>query len=151
MRVLFLTIVLLIQGIGNAQKIDCSIQINEYQEFLSVRNFADAKLPWEFVAKNCPKQSVSVYTDGIQIYQYQILVLKFHLFFLLQHFHRDQSFVSCLVLSYFCLIVSDIHWHNIVILYLNDVSKLNPCFFFVFIANFNATRLLSVFKLSDTL
>mgnify|MGYP006189686655 FL=1 len=72
MRVLFLTIVLLIQGIGNAQKIDCSIQINEYQEFLSVRNFTDAKLPWEFVAKNCPKQSVSVYTDGIQIYQYQI-------------------------------------------------------------------------------
>jgi tetratricopeptide (TPR) repeat protein len=72
MRVLFLTIVLLIQSIGNAQKIDCSKQIKEYQEFLLVKNFVDAKSPWEFVAKNCPKQSADIYTDGIQIHQYVI-------------------------------------------------------------------------------
>jgi uncharacterized protein (UPF0297 family) len=72
MRVLFLTIVLLIQSIGNAQKIDCSKQTKEYQEFLTVENFVDAKSPWEFVAKNCPKQSAEMYTDGIKIFQYGV-------------------------------------------------------------------------------
>ncbi len=72
MRVLFLTILLLTNFVNNAQKIDCSKQIKEYQEFLNVKNFHDALSPWEFVAKNCPKQSPETYTDGIQIHQYKI-------------------------------------------------------------------------------
>lgn len=76
MRVFFLMIALFLGTISNAQKTDCSKQTKEYKEFLVENNFADAVSAWEFVIKNCPKQSVAIYTDGISIKQYQISVAK---------------------------------------------------------------------------
>ncbi|MGV9003383.1 tetratricopeptide repeat protein [Flavobacterium sp.] len=72
MRV-FLFITVLLFGLNsNAQKIDCSSQTNEYQEFLNVNNFAEAFTSWEFVKNKCPKQSELIYTDGFKIVQYKI-------------------------------------------------------------------------------
>jgi len=76
MRVLFLTIVLLIQGIGNAQKIDCSKQIKEYKDFLVLKKIDESIQPWETVLKNCPKDNQELFTDGVYIYQYRIETAK---------------------------------------------------------------------------
>ena len=72
MRVFLFTTVLLFGLNSSAQKIDCSLQTAEYQEFLKVNNFDDAFTPWEFVKNKCPKQSESIYTDGVKIIQYKI-------------------------------------------------------------------------------
>lgn len=73
MRVFLLLTVLLFGLNSNAQKkIDCSLQTKEYQEFLSIKNFEEAFGPWEFVAKNCPTQSESLYLEGVKIIQYKI-------------------------------------------------------------------------------
>ena len=72
MRVFLFTTVLLFGLNSSAQKIDCSLQTTEYQEFLKVNNFDDAFTPWEFVKNKCPKQSESIYTDGVKIIQYKI-------------------------------------------------------------------------------
>jgi hypothetical protein len=73
MRIFLFITVLLFALNTNAQKeIDCSIQTKEYQDFLKVNNFSDAFSPWEFVKNNCPKQSESIYTDGIKIGKFKI-------------------------------------------------------------------------------
>ena len=72
MRVILLIIVILFSLNSNAQKIDCSLQTKEYQEYLVVKNYADAFSPWEFVKTKCPKQSEEIYTDGVKIIQYKI-------------------------------------------------------------------------------
>lgn len=73
MRVVFVLTVLLFGLNCKAQKeIDCSVQTKEYQDFLKVNNYSEAFSPWEFVKNNCPKQSESIYVDGIQILKYKI-------------------------------------------------------------------------------
>jgi hypothetical protein len=72
MRVILLIIVIIFSLNSNAQKIDCSLQTKEYQEFLKVKNYSDAFSPWEFVKDKCPSQSKEIYTDGIKIIQYKI-------------------------------------------------------------------------------
>ncbi len=72
MRVILFTIVLLFGTSSYAQKIDCSLQTKEYQQFLKEGNLADAFLSWEFVKDKCPKQSEDTYTDGVKIIQYKI-------------------------------------------------------------------------------
>lgn len=64
--------------------------------------------------------------------------------------YRSEFYVT-LGFIMFCLIISDNHWYNIVSLNQNDVLILNPYFFLCFIANLNATKLLLLFRLSDTL
>jgi hypothetical protein len=72
MRAVILLIVFFFGVNSNAQKTDCSRQTFEYQNFLEVDNYVDAFSPWEFVKINCPKQSESLYTDGVNIIQYKI-------------------------------------------------------------------------------
>ncbi|WP_284652793.1 tetratricopeptide repeat protein [Flavobacterium terrisoli] len=63
--------ILFITGI-NAQKFDCSSTIAAYQELIKAKDFSGAFESWSNVRKNCPKQSETVYTDGVKIIQYKI-------------------------------------------------------------------------------
>jgi hypothetical protein len=76
MRVCLFIIGLLFCVNSNAQKIDCSSQTTRYQEYISEKKFSEAYSHWEFVKKNCPKQSESIYIDGIKIVQYRIETAK---------------------------------------------------------------------------
>lgn len=72
MKAIFSLIGLLFITSINAQKFDCSSTITTYQELIKVKNFSGAFDSWSEVRKNCPKQSETVYTDGVKILQYKI-------------------------------------------------------------------------------
>ncbi|MEK8179390.1 hypothetical protein WMW71_03470 [Flavobacterium buctense] len=72
MKAFFLLIAILCFTNSNAQKFDCSSTITTYQELFKDRKIADAFETWSQVRKNCPKQSETIYTDGIGILQYKI-------------------------------------------------------------------------------
>ncbi|WP_293873998.1 hypothetical protein [Flavobacterium sp.] len=57
---------------ANAQKFDCSSKIIAYQTLFKERKIAESFEIWNEVQKNCPNQSESIYTVGIQILQYKI-------------------------------------------------------------------------------
>lgn len=69
--ILFILGILFITN-GNAQKFDCSSKVKAYQELLLANKTSESFEPWSEVRKNCPKESETLYTDGIQILQYKI-------------------------------------------------------------------------------
>lgn len=72
MKAFFSLIGILFIANTNAQKFDCSSTIATYQELYKEKNISGAYETWSEVRKNCPKQSETVYTDGVNILQYKI-------------------------------------------------------------------------------
>ncbi len=72
MKAIFSIIGVLFFANINAQKFDCSSKIKEYQELFQTKKVTESFTTWTEVSKNCPKQSESVYTDGIEIQQFRI-------------------------------------------------------------------------------
>ena len=70
--VIFILGVLFITNSSNAQKFDCASKITEYQELFKAKKITESFDTWSDVKKNCPKETETVYTDGIQILQYKI-------------------------------------------------------------------------------
>ncbi|MEO5777884.1 MAG: hypothetical protein ABIQ27_13350 [Flavobacterium sp.] len=70
--IIFILGVLFITTTSNAQKFDCASKITEYQELFKAKKIAESYNPWSDVRKNCPKETESVYTDGIEILQYKV-------------------------------------------------------------------------------
>lgn len=69
--IIFILGVLFLTNI-NAQKIDCSSKINEYQELYKAKKIAETFQSWSEARKNCPNGNETIYTDGFQIIQYKI-------------------------------------------------------------------------------
>lgn len=57
---------------NNAQKLDCSSKIKEYQILLKTQDIPKSLEIWKDALKECPKQSEVLYTDGLQLLQYKI-------------------------------------------------------------------------------
>jgi hypothetical protein len=57
---------------SNAQKFDCTSKTKEYQELFKAKKIKESFDAWTDVSKNCPKESETLYTDGIEIFQYKI-------------------------------------------------------------------------------
>jgi hypothetical protein len=57
---------------ATAQKFDCSSKVTEYQELFQAKKVTEALVIWTDVSKNCPKQSETIYTEGVEILQYKI-------------------------------------------------------------------------------
>jgi hypothetical protein len=72
MKAYFSLIGLLVLTTIQAQKFDCSPKAKEYQELLKGKDFIASFNIWTEVAKNCPKESEVIYTDGIKIIQYKV-------------------------------------------------------------------------------
>ncbi|MDI9256511.1 hypothetical protein [Flavobacterium sedimenticola] len=71
MKAIFSLVALLLFAVTNAQKFDCTSKTAEYQAFYKAKNMNSAFESWNEVRKNCPKQSETIYTDGIEILQYK--------------------------------------------------------------------------------
>lgn len=72
MKAIFSLISILFFINTNAQKFDCSSKVKEYQELFQAKKVPEAFAIWADVSKNCPKQSETIYTDGIEILQYKV-------------------------------------------------------------------------------
>lgn len=57
---------------ANAQKFDCSSNITKYQTLFKEKKISESFDTWSEVRKNCPKETETVYTDGIEILDYKI-------------------------------------------------------------------------------
>lgn len=72
MKALFFTLTLLAFTFSHSQKYDCASKTREYQEFLKTKDFNGAFEIWSEASKKCPKESETIYTDGLEILQYKI-------------------------------------------------------------------------------
>ena len=63
---------MLVTNTSIAQKIDCSLKIKDYKEFVDVLDFEKAFTSWEIAKNNCPKHSEELYIDGQKIIQNRI-------------------------------------------------------------------------------
>ncbi|WP_333600498.1 tetratricopeptide repeat protein [Flavobacterium sp.] len=72
MRVFFFLIGFLFIGNVNAQKFDCAAKTKEYQNLFLLKKVNDSYAVWSEVRKNCPKDSETLYSEGLQILQYQV-------------------------------------------------------------------------------
>lgn len=72
MKALFFTLSLMTISLSHSQKYDCASKTKEYQEFLKNQDFNGSYETWLEVSKKCPKESETIYTDGLTILQYKI-------------------------------------------------------------------------------
>jgi len=72
MKALLFTLTLLAFTSGHSQKYDCASKTKEYQEFLKTKDFNGSFEIWSEVSKKCPKESETIYSDGLEILQYKI-------------------------------------------------------------------------------
>jgi hypothetical protein len=72
MKAIFSLIGILFFVNASAQKFDCSSKVKEYQALFQDKKVAESFAIWTEVSKNCPKQSETIYTDGIEILQFRI-------------------------------------------------------------------------------
>ncbi|WP_295334671.1 hypothetical protein [Flavobacterium sp.] len=72
MKALFCLLSILVLTVSQAQKYDCALKTKEYQELLKAKNFTGSYEVWNEVIKKCPKDSETLYQDGLTILQYKI-------------------------------------------------------------------------------
>lgn len=72
MKALFSFVGVLLVFQLQAQKIDCSLKIKEYQTHMQQSKWNEAYTAWNVVRNNCPKENESLYTEGLQILNYKI-------------------------------------------------------------------------------
>lgn len=72
MKALFSFVGVLLVFQLQAQKIDCSLKVKEYQSFIHESKWNEAYNSWNVVRNNCPKENENLYTEGLQILNFKI-------------------------------------------------------------------------------